>query len=903
MAPELTVTTEVKEVRRTETREEMGPRRRVKRLFTERGEWLDRVFEGAGPWKRRDARIEGKGGVVFEQTGVEAPENWSQMAVNVVASKYLRGRLGTPEREDSVRGLIERVVRTIADWGLADGYFEVGEDRGAFEAELAHLLVTQRAAFNSPVWFNVGVEERPQCSACFINHVKDTMESILDLAKTEGMIFKYGSGAGVNLSNLRGREEQLSTGGTASGPISFMKGYDAFAGVIKSGGRTRRAAKIVSLNVDHPDIVEFVKCKRAEEEKARALVRAGYGEGIDGEAYASVFFQNANHSIRVTDAFMRAADAGERWPLIARKTGEEVGEVNARELLDLIAETSHACGDPGLQFDDAANRWHTCPTDGRINASNPCSEFMFLDESACNLASINLLKFLDSGGGFLIDHFTHAVETLILAQEILVDRASYPTKGIHENSRTFRPLGLGYANLGATLMARGLPYDSEAGREFAAGVTALMTGVAYRRAAEIAAVKGPFVGYAANAAAMRGVIDRHRTAIQEEYALAPVDLVVRAREAWDEAVELGGEHGFRNAQTTLLAPTGTIAFMMDCDTTGIEPDLALLKTKKLVGGGEMTYENRAVDRALLRLGYPVGDMKRAVRQLRETGRLDGVVREEHLPVFDCALPDTAGRSIPWEGHVRMLGAVQPFLSGSISKTVNLPADATVEDVKAVYDLSWHLGLKSIAIYRDGSKESQPLETKVKKKNGNGNKRTLDLAWTPPEKVIGRRKLPGTRRSLTHKIDVAGHEGYVTAGMHDDGRLGEIFVVMAKTGSTVSGLLDAWATSTSIALQYGAPFEVLKEKFVRTRFEPAGYSSNQEIGLTTSVLDYIFRWLEIEFPDGVRRGERTPSIEVEEVPSNRHRHVSGPPCSNCGSIMEPNGACHRCPTCGTTNGCG
>jgi ribonucleoside-diphosphate reductase alpha chain len=902
----------------------------VKRVFTESIDSLNDVFSRLS-WSKKNCKIEGKDGVVFEQNNVEAPHDWSDTSVNITASKYFRGRLGTPERENSVKQLITRIVDTIGAWGSEDGYFADTETEIRFCNELAYILVSQRAAFNSPVWFNVGVEKEPQCSACFINSVEDTMESILELTKTEGMIFKNGSGAGVNVSNIRGKNEYLSGGGLASGPLSFMKGFDTFAGAIKSGGRTRRAARIVLMNINHPDIVDFINCKRTEEDKARKLVDAGYDNAIDGEAYASVFHQNANHSVRVTDEFMRAVETGEDWPLISRKTGENMGHIKADKLFNFIVENAHACGDPGLQFDNAANNWNTCSTSGRINSSNPCAEFMFLDNSACNLASINLMKFLDDKGKFLIEEFIQVVEIMILAQDIIIDRASYPTGKIKYNSINFRPLGLGYTNLGAFLMCNALPYDSEDGRNYAAVITALMTGVAYRRSSEIARQVGAFHKYQENVTSMKCVIEKHSDYVNDiNYKSPPynIDLLNITREIWNKLRY--SNVFYRNAQVTLLAPTGTISFMMGAATTGIEPDISLLKVKKLVGGGILKYENQYIERALKVLKYSEEETRQVIEYLKDHGTLadaDGYVSplpEEHFEVFNCALEDQAGVCINWSGHIMMLASVQPFLSGSISKTVNIPKTATTKVISNIYKTAWKMGLKAISIYRDGCKESQPMESGSKKeteklildemikKAGNTVEEILiDSNKIEMEQVIGRKKMPETRESITHKINIAGHEGYITAGMYDDGRLGEIFICMAKTGSTVSGLLDAFATSTSIAFQYGVPFEVLKDKFIRTRFEPSGFISNPDLpGVATSVLDYIFRWLEIEFPGGIRRNKvvidesilKDHPIHLKKYKDSKISFDSGPPCTDCGSIMQPNGNCHICPTCGTTNGC-
>jgi ribonucleoside-diphosphate reductase alpha chain len=869
------------------------------------------VWDAAGPWSLRTARIEGADGrVLFEQRDVEAPASWSQMAVNVVASKYLRGQLGTPERETSVRQLIKRVVDAICDWGTSDGVLLNAAERDRFRNHLIFLLLNQRLAFNSPVWFNVGIVARPQCSACFINSVEDKMSSILDLAKTEGMIFKYGSGAGVNLSPLRGKDERLTGGGTASGPVSFMRGYDAFAGVIKSGGRTRRAAKIIILNVDHPDVLDFVRCKVTEERKARVLADAGLNVSLDGDA--SVCYQNANNAVRVTDAFMEAVERDADWPLIARTSGEVLETVPAREIWREIVSAAHACGDPGLQFDDAVNFWHTCPADGRINSSNPCAEFVFLDNSACNLASLNLRKFQREDGTLDAVDFGSAVEVAVIAQEILVDRSSYPTRLIEENSQRFRPLGLGYTNLGAFLMVAGLPYDSDVGRAEAAAITSLMTAAAYRASVHLAINRSTFSGYMKNAIHMSEVIKNHALALRGiEPGLAREETVQAARECWEDVQRLSESTGFRNAQVTLLAPTGTISFMLDADTTGIEPDFALVKRKKLSGGGELLLENESLRPAIRRLGYSAEATDRILRHLRERGTLeDSGLDPKHLPVFDCASADSAGREIHWSGHVRMMEAVQPHLSGAISKTVNLPSETTPEEIGTVYKAAWRAGLKSITVYRDGCKRAQPLTPSKGNGKGNGHaKVSMDVSKREsipvagPDRRVGREKLPRERDSKTHKFDIAGHEGYVTAGMYPDGRLGEVFVTMAKEGATLRGLMDAWATTLSIALQYGVPWNDLADKFRRTRFEPSGYSDNPEIGAVTSPLDYIVRWVDGRFPDGRRSGfSKGGEIQVEER-VGRRAHDSGPPCHVCGAITEPNGACYRCPVCGTATGCG
>lgn len=963
-----------------------------------RGLSLSRMFtkEGRDPfndvkWELRTAAITGDGGkVFFEQKDVEVPVGWSQLATNVVVQKYFRGAMGTPTRERSVRQLVGRVSSTITGWGEKAGFFKTPADAKIFHDELTHLLVEQKMAFNSPVWFNVGVEAEPQCSACFINSVSDTMDSILSLAKTEGMLFKFGSGTGTNFSTIRSSREALQGGGGASGPVSFMKGFDAFAGVIKSGGKTRRAAKMVVLNVDHPDIVEYVNCKATEERKAWALIDAGYDGSFNGEAYNSIFFQNSNNSVRVTDGFMEAVVHDKPWQTRAVTSGAVVDTYKARELWMQIAEAAHQCGDPGLQFDTTVNSWHTCPETDRINASNPCSEYMFLDDSACNLASLNLRKFQfpaghKNAGDFDIESFERAVDLTILAQEIIVDSARYPTPRIGENSHAFRPLGLGYANLGALLMSRGLPYDSDAGRAYAGAVTALMGGRAYRMSAEISRdVTGPFAGYTKNRQPFLGVMQKHRRHVDYiDSALCPYDLLAAARKSWDDAIEIGAQHGFRNAQATVLAPTGTIGFMMDCDTTGIEPDIALVKYKRLVGGGMLKITNNSVTEALARLGYDDAAQKAIVAYISEQDTIEGApgLRPEHLPVFDCAFRAQNGtRSIQPMGHIKMMAAAQPFLSGAISKTVNLPSDCSVTDIADAYMQAWRLGLKAIAVYRDGCKRSQPLSTS-KRETANDKvssaasalgvllDRLPEAARThlqntyslsiedflqhvaalanpkgPP--VAVRRKLPDERRSLTHKFQIAGHDGYIHVGMYEDGSPGEIFVRMAKEGSTISGLMDSFATAVSLALQHGVPLKLLVDKFSRTRFEPSGWTGNAEIPRASSIMDYLFRWLEAKFLPEQRMGEQLEmELPVPAVPTtpptsssatsdtvvtpgtplpgitalnpaitglfgqNGHSRTTtwraesdAPTCHECGTIMVRSGACHKCLNCGATSGC-
>jgi ribonucleoside-diphosphate reductase alpha chain len=890
-----------------------------------RGITIERYFTAAGDdpyttveWERRSAVIYGeKGEVVFEQHDVEIPKAWTQLATNVVVSKYFRGPLGTPQRERSVRQLIGRVVETIRSWGTAQGYFATPGDAAAFGDELTHLLLHQKAAFNSPVWFNVGVEPKPQCSACFILSVDDTMDSILDWYRREGVIFKGGSGSGVNLSRIRSGRERLGGGGTASGPVSFMKAADASAGVIKSGGKTRRAAKMVVLNVDHPDILDFIRCKAEEERKARALIAAGYDSSLDGDAYGSVAFQNANNSVRVTDDFMHAVLTDREWRTRFVTTGEVADTYRARDVMQAIGDAAHASGDPGMQFDTTINDWHTCPASGRINASNPCSEYMHLDDSACNLASLNLMKFVDEAGDFDVSAFRHAVGVLITAQDIIVDNSSYPTLQIEKNAHAFRELGLGYANLGALLMSLGLPYDSDAGRHYAAAVTALMCGGAYLQSARLAGEMGPFSGYAPNREAMLKVIGKHRAAAHKiDPALVPLELLSEARNVWDEALALGERVGFRNSQATVLAPTGTIAFMMDCDTTGIEPDIALVKYKKLVGGGLLKIVNTTVPHALARLGYESRQVQDIVEYIDEQETIEGAphLKDEHVAVFDCAFKPARGtRSIHYLGHIRMMGAAQPFISGAISKTVNLPAEATVGDIVEAYIEAWRQGLKAIAIYRDGCKQTQPLNT---------GKAAPAAA---PEFQPVRRRLANDCQSVRHKFEIAGHEGYIHVGFYEDGAPGEIFIKMAKEGSTISGLMDTIATLTSMALQYGVPLEVLVNKFAHVRFEPSGFTKNPDIPMAKSLTDYIFRFLgsrflsaeqrrdvglaEIVAPEAGASGAPAPLALKGAIESpTRTSAISfspqadAPSCPDCGAIMIRNGSCYKCLNCGATSGC-
>jgi len=954
-------------------------------------------------WELRTAQItDAQGNVIFEQKDVEVPKDWSMTATNIVASKYLHGKLGTPERETGVRQLISRVAETIRDWGLAQGYFHTPEDGATFHDELVHILVRQYAAFNSPVWFNVGCDRiepnsdgqnwhwnpesqqvefgvtgyrRPQCSACFINSVKDSLDSILTLAKTEGMLFKWGSGTGTNLSPLRGSAETLSGGGTASGPLSFMKGFDAFAGVIKSGGKTRRAAKMVILNVDHPDIVDFIECKQKEEAKAHALVAQGYdGSHPDSDAYSSIFFQNANNSVRVTDDFMYAVVRDTDFSTRSVTDHKVVKTYKAKELLHKISEATWHCGDPGMQYDTTVNRWHTSKNTARINASNPCSEYMFLDDSACNLASLNLLKFAPNGT-FDVEAYRHAVDVLITAQEIIVDNAGYPTQAIMANSHDYRPLGLGYANLGALLMAAGLPYDSDAGRDYAACVTAIMCGEAYLQSSRIAELCPPLTpateatkkslaetnlgtntmpggacpGLYINREPFLDVIRMHRASVNGiSKASVPAALYDASKACWDEALAHGEKHGYRNSQVTVLAPTGTIGFMMDCDTTGIEPDLALVKYKKLVGGGMIKIVNNTVPTALFKLGYTHDQTNAIVSYIDATGTIEGAphVKDDDLAVFDCSFKPAKGtRSIHYLGHLRMMAAAQPFISGAISKTVNLPENATVEDIMDAYLQAWKLGLKAVAIYRDGCKKAQPLSAAgTKTAEAAGARATQEVQEedlnAPPRAV--RHKLQEERASITHKFKVGDHEGYITVGLYPNGEPGELFVKMAKEGSTVSGLMDSFALAVSLALQHGAPLKVFCEKFAHTRFEPSGWSGNPDIGYAKSIMDYIFRWLQLRFLTGQQQllfenlrlkpaGADSHSVQMEGVGSQDtapgiRRPEAGtrepgagsvhaadalssivdlgdaPTCSFCGSIMTRNGSCYRCMSCGSTSGC-
>jgi ribonucleoside-diphosphate reductase alpha chain len=906
-------------------------------------------------WEQRDARIGHGDKVSFEQRDVEFPKSWSQNATNIVAQKYFRGQLGSDSREYSVKQMIGRVAGTIATWGRERGYFAGDADAAAFEAELTHILLHQMAAFNSPVWFNVGFEESPQCSACFILSVDDDMDSILAWNTKEGKIFRGGSGSGINLSKIRGSQEPLSKGGTASGPVSFMRGADAWAGTIKSGGKTRRAAKMVVLDVDHPDIRHFIWCKAKEEDKAAALRDAGFDMSIDGEGFISIQYQNANNSVRVTDEFMRAVENDEDWHLIARVTGEPTGEpIRARELMREIAEAAWRCADPGVQYDTTINHWHTCPESGRINASNPCSEYMHVDDSACNLASLNLMKFRRADGTFDVEAFEHAVDIVFLAQEIIVSPSSYPTEEIGVNARAFRQLGLGYANLGAYLMADGVPYDSDEGRGTAAAITALMTGRGYLGSARIAAAMGPYERYPENREAHNAVMRMHRDsayAIAEE-SCVDTALLAAARSSWDEAVHAGEQHGYRNAQATVLAPTGTISFLMDCDTTGVEPDFSLVKFKELVGGGQMTIVNRTVPLALQTLGYSDEQIEQIVAYTNEHGTIIGApgLAEADLPVFDVAVGE---RAISHMGHIKMMGAVQPFISGAISKTVNMPESVTVEDIADAYTQAWTLGIKALAIYRDGSKTAQALRTDAQ----NTAPAPVDaqaeidsavaaaLAQAPPK----RRRMPRERQSITHKFSIGGHEGYITAGMYEDGTVGEIFLTdIGKEGSTLRGMMNSYATAISIALQYGVPLETLVRKFSYMRFEPEGMTSNPEIPFAKSMPDYIMRWLASRFLDvdlqeelGILTKEVRARKAAEDAASSHYGDTAtpasappndeddppvrpatsaltddppvvpavrrgldlGPACQQCGGMMQRTGSCYTCSSCGFNTGCG
>src|SRR4051794_36064087 len=941
----------------------------IRRAFTSPGVHPFDTVE----WELRDARIGHGGKVAFEQQDVEFPKPWSQNATNIVAQKYFRGQLDAPSRERSVKQMISRVAGTIADWGRARGYFATPEDGDAFEAELTYVLLHQMAAFNSPVWFNVGFEESPQCSACFILSVEDTMDSILDWNTREGRIFRGGSGSGINLSNIRGSMEPLAKGGTASGPVSFMRGADSWAGTIKSGGKTRRAAKMVVLDVDHPDIREFIWCKAKEEDKAAALRDAGFDMSIDGDGFHSIQYQNANNSVRVTDEFMHAVEDDADWHLIGRTTGEPAGEpIKARELMREIAEAAWRCADPGVQYDTTINQWHTSPNSGRINASNPCSEYMHVDDSACNLASLNLMKFRRPDGTFDVEMFQHTVDVVLLAQEIIVSPSSYPTEEIGANARAFRQLGLGYANLGAFLMSNGFAYDSDEGRGAAAAITALMTGRAYAQSAKIAAAIGPYDRYAENREAHNTVMRMHRDASYAvpDSAVGDTELLAAARETWNEAVALGELYGYRNAQATVLAPTGTISFLMDCDTTGIEPDFSLVKYKEPVGGGTMIIANRTVPMALRTLGYGEREIEQIEAYVAEHGTIVGApgLAAEHLPVFDVAVGE---RAISAAGHVKMMGAVQPFLSGAISKTVNMPQDSTVEDIAEAYINAWKLGVKALAIYRDGSKTAQALRTDAQKEVDEKTSAALeageaiftqseveDLIAVAVEKAVAkakareveplRKRMPRERNSLTHKFSLGGHEGYITAGMYDDGTVGEIFLTdIGKEGSTLRGMMNSFATAISISLQYGVPLETLVRKFAYMRFEPEGITTSPEIPFAKSMPDYIMRWLASRFLDSdvqEELGILTPDVRARKISEDTASGASGgsagpangnggtkpappkpavaaltdtppvvparligldlgPACNQCGGMMQRTGSCYTCSSCGNNTGCG
>jgi len=894
-----------------------------KRFFTQEGTHpFDQV-----EWETRDAVIPNykEGGNAFEQRDVEFPRSWSQNATNIVAQKYFRGTLGTPQRESSVRQLVARVVDTITGWGRKNAYFASEHDAQVFADELTHLLVNQMAAFNSPVWFNVGVADTPQqCSACFILAVDDHMSSILNWYVEEGTIFKGGSGSGINLSRLRSSKEGLAGGGTASGPVSFMRGADASAGTIKSGGKTRRAAKMVILDADHPDVRDFIWCKATEEKKARALRDAGFDMDLDGRDSYSVQYQNANNSVRVTDEFMQAVLEDRDWKLKAVTTGETLETTRARDLMRDIALAAWECADPGMQYDTTINEWHTCPASGRINASNPCSEYMHLDNSACNLASLNLMKFLDADGNFDVRSFRRATEIVFTAQEIVVGESDYPTDKIGENARAFRQLGLGYANLGALLMARGLPYDSDQGRAWAGAITAIMTGWAYRTSARIAEVTGPFAGYASNADAMLRVMRKHRAAADQiDAELVPEGMLSAAKQSWDEAIALGEQHGYRNAQASVLAPTGTIGLMMDCDTTGIEPELALVKTKKLVGGGTMQFVNQTVPRALAKLGYDAVQTDDIVAYIAEHNSVADAphLKTEHYPVFHTAMGE---QPIHYMGHVRMMAAAQPYISGAISKTVNMPEEATVEEVEELFVESWRLGLKAVAIYRDNCKVAQPLSADKRKTAEAPEAEPAVLAWS------AKKRLPQSRPALTTSFRVGDAEGYVTAGSYPDNGLGEIFLKASKQGSTLSGIMDAFSIAVSVGLQYGVPLEDYASKFINMKFEPSGMTNDPDIRFASSIVDYVFRRLALDHLTWEQREalgirsiqERTEEAEgkiaeldadtapepapvaqpTEPVERPTARVLDAPLCYQCGSKMQPAGSCYVCGTCGSTSGC-
>lgn len=902
---------------------------RLQRHFTKKGvNPYDEV-----QWEKRSAALsDDKGKVIFEQKDIDVPAFWSNTAVNVVVQKYFHGALGTPERENSIRHLIDRVTRTMTNWGVKEGYFATADDAETFYNELTYLVLNQVATFNSPVWFNVGIEENPQCSACFIMSVEDDMGSILQNAVNEGKLFKFGSGTGSNRSKIRSSREAISGGGRASGPLSFMKIYDSVAGSIKSGGKTRRAAKMEILNIDHPDIMDFITAKTLEEKKAWALIEQGYDGSFNGEAYASVYFQNSNFSVRATDEFMKAVIEDGEFTTREVSTGNPAQTFKARDLMKAIAEGTHICGDPGMQFDTIINKWHTSKNSDRIYASNPCSEYMFLDNSACNLASINLMKFRKEDGSFDAVGFRQAVDIFILAQEIIVGSAGYPTQEIGANSLKYRPLGLGFANLGALLMSKGLAYDSDKGRAIAGAITSIMCGEAYNMSAKIAKEIGAFEGYKVNEEPMLHVIKMHRDEVKNlNLNLVDISLMEAAIDSWDSALSLGTEYGFRNAQVTVLAPTGTIAFMMDCDTTGIEPDIALVKYKKLSGGGLLKLVNNTVPMALEQLGYSVKQVNDITDYIDLNDTIENApgFKEEHLPIFDCAFKPTNGtRSIHYMGHLKMMAACQPFISGAISKTVNVPNETTVDEIMQTYIDGWKLGLKAVAIYRDGSKRSQPLNTSLDKDKKAEIPAVEIKADEKPAKVElkpHRRRLPDERQSVTHKFSVGGHEGYITVGLYENGQPGEVFITMSKEGSTISGFMDAFATATSLSLQYGVPLHVLTNKFSHMRFEPSGFTGNKQIPIAKSIIDYIFRWLALKFIpsddshtyiEEAKATEKQEEVVGETVESFMKRfsavekqekqvfkaQADAPPCTDCGSIMVRNGSCYRCLNCGATSGC-
>lgn len=917
----------------------------IERRFTKPGTYgYDNI-----KWTKKDAIIANPmtGKNVFEQRDVEIPEGWSLNAVNIVAQKYFTGTPGTASREQSLKQLIDRVVDTVARQGMQEGYFETDAEVETFREELKYILATQRAAFNSPVWFNIGAPDRAQqASACFILGIEDTMSSILNWYTEEGMIFKGGSGSGINLSVIRSSAEGLSqSGGTASGPLSFMRGADSSAGAIKSGGKTRRAAKMVILNVDHPDVEEFIWCKAKEERKARVLRDNGFDMDLDGKDSFSIQYQNANNSVRVTDEFMEAVVSDADWDLRAVTTGKTIKTMKARQLWRQIAEAAWECADPGLQFDTTINKWHTTPNAGRINGSNPCSEYMHLDNSACNLASLNLLKYLREDGTFDVDSFKHTVELIFTAQEILVGYSEYPTVNITKNAKAYRELGIGYANLGALLMAQGLPYDSDEGRAQAAAITALLTGHSYATSAKLAHRVGPFAGYQKDKANMQHVLEMHRDAVADiDATLVSEELLSAAAEAWDNAVELAKRYGVRNSQASVLAPTGTIGLMMDCDTTGIEPDLGLVKMKKLVGGGMMSIVNQTVPRALTVLGYTKQQVDAIVNYIDTEKTILGApaLKPEHVNVFACSMGDNA---IHYLGHVKMMGAVQPFISGAISKTVNMPESATVEDIEQLHLDSWKLGLKAVAIYRDNCKVAQPLS--MAKKEGAEEKEQAQVTTAPtvsmPAHSLGfaiRQSLPKVRNSKTFAFTVADCHGYLIVGEYEDGRPGELFISVAKMGSTLSGLMDSFARSVSYGLQHGVPLKVYVKGMSSISFAPSGITDDSDIRTATSLVDYVFRRLAmsyLSFDDRLELGlasfedmpvEQTslvdvvanatevavhpievsqiakPVVPVSEASSTKsnNANVTAPMCYNCGNQTQKAGSCYVCTTCGSTTGC-